>query len=608
MESFIQGTLLVHILVGSTALLAGAMAIFSQKGKALHRRAGHLYFWAMTLVFVTGIVVAGYRSNRFLFLIAFLSYYSVFAGVRFLQLKQLHRQQQPKWHDWAAGMTNAVANMVFVGMGMYYLWEGARNPAGAWLSIGFGMGGLLISYANLKPFVVRPRQPYHWYLAHIGNMMGGYIATLTAFLSTLVTRFELMNPFLAFALPSLIGIPLLLFWQRKVESSFTKSPNRTAANAVLILACCLGTSCSYLKNVKLLSGGEIKREHYVQTLPFEWVKGLIVVKARLHSDTTLREFIFDTGAFDCKVESSLASALELEVVAEKTNSTAQGISQKIQVVRIDSLRLGETTIYDIGAGKLTYAPTSASPCVAGSGLIGANLIKLAHWKIDYEKQELHFSDTPFEVEEGCHLLPFEHPVLSGTPKISIEVEGVAVENILLDVGYNGGLVLPLSIAHHFDAHPSKVILDESTSGIYGTNADSLLVKQLEVSVGGAKANIPVEFSSLNKALLGNEFLKHFTVYIDYDAKQICLRPQKEVSIDAPRHFLVAMLSDSLWVVSRTAPELPLRLGDTLATVNGLRPKEAFGSHCDYFMGIGKILRGDTLRVVTQGGDTLSIRQ
>lgn len=223
MEGTIQYTLYMHILVGSIALLTGAIAIFSRKGMEFHRATGKIYFWAMTLVFITGIIVAGYRYNRFLFLIAFLSYYSVFSGVRFLKLKNLHKNQKAKWYDWAAGIINGVANVVFIGLGLYYLFKVNNNLTGSLLSIGFGIGGLLITYANLKPFIVQPKKAYHWYLAHNGNMMGGYIATLTAFLSTMVTRFELMNPFLAFALPSLIGIPSLLFWQNKIENSFTKS-------------------------------------------------------------------------------------------------------------------------------------------------------------------------------------------------------------------------------------------------------------------------------------------------------------------------------------------------------------------------------------------------
>lgn len=222
MEIFIQSTLLVHIAVGSIALLTGAVSMFSKKGMQIHRRSGSIYFWAMTLVFITGIMVAGYRFNRFLFLIAFLSYYSVFAGVRFLKLKKLHKNQNPEWYDWAAGIVNGIVNIIFIGLGLYYLFQPNNNIPGALLSIGFGIGGLLISYANLKPLIIRPNKAYNWYVAHIGNMMGGYIATFTAFLSTVVTRFEVMNPFFAFALPSLIGIPLLLFWQRKIENSFTE--------------------------------------------------------------------------------------------------------------------------------------------------------------------------------------------------------------------------------------------------------------------------------------------------------------------------------------------------------------------------------------------------
>jgi len=223
MEKTIQYTLYLHILVGGLSLLSGAVAIFSKKGDLFHKNSGKLYFWAMTLVFISGIIVAGYRSNRFLFLIAFLSYYSVFAGVRVLKLKQLHKEQGPKMIDWFAGLTNAIANLVFIGLGIYFLIERDAASPGALLSIGFGVGGLMISYVNLKQFVTKPEKAYHWYLTHIGNMMGGYIATLTAFLSTIVTRFDLMNPFLAFALPSIIGVPLIIYWNKKTEMKFKKS-------------------------------------------------------------------------------------------------------------------------------------------------------------------------------------------------------------------------------------------------------------------------------------------------------------------------------------------------------------------------------------------------
>ena len=217
MENSIQYILYLHILAGSVALVNGFLALVSIKGKSMHKKSGRLYFYAMSMVFITGIIVASYRFNKFLFLIAFLSYYSVFAGVRILKLKNLHKQQNPIFWDWLAGSLNAIANCIFIGLGLYYLFSKGFTSGGTLLSIGFGVGGLLISYTNLKPFIIRPKKAYHWYLSHIGNMMGGYIATFTAFLSTLVTRFDIMNPFLAFALPSLIGIPFLMYWQKQTE-------------------------------------------------------------------------------------------------------------------------------------------------------------------------------------------------------------------------------------------------------------------------------------------------------------------------------------------------------------------------------------------------------
>ena len=216
-EPLMDFVLYLHIIVGAIALVTGGVAIASEKGKSVHLKSGRIYVLAMTMVFVTGIAVASYKFNRFLFLIAFLSYYSVFCGVRILRLKKLHKGQRPKWFDWFAGIVNTIANLVFVGLGIYYLSKNGPFSGGALLSMGFGIGGLLISYVNLHPFIIKPKKAYHWYLSHIGNMMGGYIATLTAFLSTVVTRYDVMNPFLAFALPSLIGVPMLIFWQRKIE-------------------------------------------------------------------------------------------------------------------------------------------------------------------------------------------------------------------------------------------------------------------------------------------------------------------------------------------------------------------------------------------------------
>ena len=225
MDELIDQLLIIHVAAGVISLVTGLISILSLKGSKVHKKSGKIYFYSMTIVFVTAIIIASYRFNRFLFLIAFLSYYSVFAGVRKLRLKNLHKNQKPKWFDWTAGIFNGIANLFFIGLGIYYSIENGFFSGGALLSVGFGIGGLLISYVNLKPFIIKPNKSYHWYLSHIGNMFGGYIATSTAFLSTLISKYEIMNPFLGFALPSIIGVPLLIYWMNKTEKSFKTKHN-----------------------------------------------------------------------------------------------------------------------------------------------------------------------------------------------------------------------------------------------------------------------------------------------------------------------------------------------------------------------------------------------
>ncbi len=378
---------------------------------------------------------------------------------------------------------------------------------------------------------------------------------------------------------------------------------------ILIGLLLISNACDYLKNVRLLTNGELAGKDFVQAVPFEYKNGLIVVRARVNADTTLREFIFDTGAFNSKIEKSLAERLGMKSVTTKTNSDSNGNTKIIEVTRIDSLIFGKTRFMNIGAGKVEYGEKSASPCIAPHGIIGANLIKLAHWKIDYEQKILYFSDKPFEANSDSEKfqMPFSTPLLSGTPDISIQLEGKEIEEVMFDLGYNGGLILPAKFADSFLGKPSEIFLDQSTSGIYGTKIDTLTTKHLKLNLGGYEAEVPLEFSANGKGLLGNEILEHFLVFIDYENKVITLQSKSTVETPPRPAFLPGILNDTLWVVARSKQGMPLQLGDTLRSINGKQPKDLFNSHCEYFMGIRNLLKADSLLIETAKGNQLILR-
>jgi len=372
---------------------------------------------------------------------------------------------------------------------------------------------------------------------------------------------------------------------------------------ILVASSLLG--CSYLKNVQLLSGGELRRQEFVQAIPFEMKKDIIVVKAKVNGDSIEREFIFDTGAFNSKIEKELAESLQLKTITTKSNSTAAGVTREIEVTRIDSIIFGETAFYNVGAGKVAYDEQSASPCIAPHGIIGANILKLAHWKIDYEKQLIYFSDEAFAVETASHTIPFDNPLLSGTPSINMKIGGREAQNVLFDVGYNGGLVLPIGLAEAFEGE-EKLFFDRSTTGIYGSKTDTLVEKQLEIEIDGFKTTISVNFSANGKALLGNEFLKHFDVVINYENDIIELVQRKEVEIMSNRNFIPGITNNNQWVVNRTVEELPLSLGDSLISINGKTPADLFENYCGYVMNISSLIDSDSLHLVKANGGELII--
>jgi len=270
--------------------------------------------------------------------------------------------------------------------------------------------------------------------------------------------------------------------------------------------------------------------------------------------------------------------------------------------------LGTTIFSNIGAGKVEYAEDSPSPCIAEHGIIGANLIKLAHWKIDYQKKMLYFSDEPFTIEnsENAITLDYDAPTLSETPKVELNIEGRLVGNLIIDTGSNGGFRLPSSVEDAFSSENTETFYDRSVSGIYGFKADTLIVKILQLN--DFNTRFPIEFSTLGKGLIGNEFLKYFMLYMDTDEQTITLVPQSEIIVQPIRQLSVIPAKDNTWLLNRVSATAShgLKLGDTLINVNHQKPSDLYQDYCDYVMNNYKLYNTDTITIETKRKEILNI--
>lgn len=87
----------IHVLLGVAAVVAGAAAMLSRKGRGPHSTFGTIYFWSLSGVFATmsGLALMRWAENYPLFVLGLLSFACAYGGRaaargRWLQWPRLH--------------------------------------------------------------------------------------------------------------------------------------------------------------------------------------------------------------------------------------------------------------------------------------------------------------------------------------------------------------------------------------------------------------------------------------------------------------------------------------------------------------------------------------
>jgi len=215
MKTFIQISLIIHVIAGAAALLFGALAIFLKKNTPKHKPVGKIYFWSMTIIFITGVYLSVFKNNIFLFLIAFFTYYSVCIAYRALKLKHLNITQKPTIIDWAIEI---IAGISFIGMVTFAVlaYFNSHNLE-AIIPFVFGSLGLWGVIQNTKRLLNKPKETMGWLKVHIGNMLGSYIGAITAFVVNQMEHIPL-PPIVMWLGPTAILVPIIVFELKKVKS------------------------------------------------------------------------------------------------------------------------------------------------------------------------------------------------------------------------------------------------------------------------------------------------------------------------------------------------------------------------------------------------------
>lgn len=201
--------LIVHVITGYTALLAGFFAALSKKKRGLHSRSGNTFFYGMTVALIAAILLNLIKFSPFLFPIALFTLYMILGGKLVISIQNAHLLG--KW--WRVYTSfGLLISLLMIGIAVILLLKNLLV-----MSIILLVFGIIQSLMTFSDWKNNPgKNPKSRIFQHINKMGGGMIAAITAFAAV---NIQLLPPLVVWLTPSLIGSFLIAYAIRQRRKS-----------------------------------------------------------------------------------------------------------------------------------------------------------------------------------------------------------------------------------------------------------------------------------------------------------------------------------------------------------------------------------------------------
>ena len=113
--------LIVHIAAGLIAVITGAIALLSPKQRGRHPRMGEIYYWALTVVFVTSTAMAAMRwaQSGYLFCLGSAAFAAGSTG---------YHARKRRWRGWLSVHILGMSLSYIVLLTAFYVDNGPKLP------------------------------------------------------------------------------------------------------------------------------------------------------------------------------------------------------------------------------------------------------------------------------------------------------------------------------------------------------------------------------------------------------------------------------------------------------------------------------------------------
>ena len=287
---------------------------------------------------------------------------------------------------------------------------------------------------------------------------------------------------------------------------------------------------------EILSGGQaVLNGGVASVVPFDYNHRFIFLKARIGDGKQEYLFFVDTGA-PTAVSQELARNLNLSKAAEIVMNDSSNSSRTVDVVVLNKLIVGEAQVAKCGAMVLDFHNLDSFGLKI-DGILGGNFLNFFTVKIDYDQTSLTLTNQTGLFKSSA--LTYKVDLLPrslGMVFAKLQIPGIkAPVDVKIDTGCNVNSYLLLPVRELERVKPALNYDPVKTEGIVGVfgGSEGLISRLSAIEIGDLNlSNLPVLFVNSPNTLLGNKFLSHFIVTIDYPRAKLYLTPYPYKMIDS----------------------------------------------------------------------------
>ena len=268
---------------------------------------------------------------------------------------------------------------------------------------------------------------------------------------------------------------------------------------------------------------DVKPKSFKINIPFEINNRGIIIKTYWGADKAQNDLLWDNNSPSWANEmiiTNTRSVTRSKNFAYST-TTASGTPIYGDVYNCDSISVGQVTFVNVPLYEIS------DPM---KGVFGINLISKGFWEINFKKREMIFASSIDSLKDLSQTEPFSSNFNNDEIKVPLKFRNNVVEDVELDFGYNGSILLPTSDFLQITRGYINLIKRDLRFSTPGNNSDlenTLAFDTVRINKHAFKTVIYTNKLATEK-LIGLAFFEPFEfVIFDYRNKLVYVSIQRD---------------------------------------------------------------------------------